>query len=201
MKYTLLVLFILSALICMGQDDDNIGLLDGKKRKQAKKETKQAVLSQEIKNDYIHDKVVAGIPLLNNRIYYSEVDSCQGTKDELYKRAKDLLSEWFPNFYNVVKLDDKDLGKVRVRGIFETPVPKSGIIFYHTRFYSTVTIEVKDGRYKYEFSDFSDVTNGFPLEGSLSTDKRAKRFSERFSPYMDGVANSLKARMNSQSNW
>lgn len=86
------------------------------------------------KNNYLGDKYVYGIPIMNNKIYYSEIYTINGSKDELYNRAKGVLSEWFPNFSNVLKLDDKDLGKLRVRGVYETPVVTKGIWAIITNF-------------------------------------------------------------------
>lgn len=145
------------------------------------------------------------VPIVNGRIVYTEIDTASGTKDELYNRAKIFLSSVFPNFSNVVKLDDKELGSVRIRGIFNTlDNSKKGMIISYLEFYAIVDIQVKDGRYKYEISDFTQSDTGYPLEATMYNRKRIMKVSKEMAPYMNNFVHALKIAMagkSAQNNW
>ena len=88
------------------------------------------------------------------------------SKDELYKRAKNLGIAG----KNTVK-DDLANGTYQYKGQFKVsyPAPQPGL--QHTGVVDfVVTIQVKDGRYRYVITDFvhsSDKANGGKLEGNL----------------------------------
>lgn len=63
------------------------------------------------------------------------------------------------------------------------------------KFYVTLTLEIKEGRYKYEFADFIDVSNNMGLEFNLTTKKRATKFRDLFAPYMEELISTLKSGM------
>ena len=81
-------------------------------------------------------------------ITYSEVVKVDGNKDELYSRAR----EWFAKTYNsaqsVIQMDTKDkiVGKALMQVYY-----KGGDFGYINY---TVSIYLKDGKYKYEITDF-----------------------------------------------
>ncbi len=98
------------------------------------------------------------VPLNGNRIYYEEVvkvDSLQ-KKDILYQKAKLWVAQNFVTTgnFNPVQYEDRENGIITIRiplKQFETT------FFIHTYFVnvsSVGTIQVKDGRYKYTFTDF-----------------------------------------------
>ncbi len=90
------------------------------------------------------------------RITFTEVVKVDSTtsKEQLYSRAR----EWFAKSYNsskdVIQMDDKTSGKIVGKAIFKTYLESiigpytSGNIGY------TISVIVKDGRYKYEITDF-----------------------------------------------
>jgi hypothetical protein len=109
------------------------------------------------------EKLFDILPLKNDYVTYSgvvEVDSID--KKDLHKRAK----KWFVNNYksanDVIQLEDIENGEIIGKGYFT--------ISYYTRdprISHTISIFVKDGRYKYVITDFSYSDNQnekFPIE-------------------------------------
>ncbi|MFZ1806390.1 MAG: DUF4468 domain-containing protein [Cyclobacteriaceae bacterium] len=103
------------------------------------------------------------LPLEGGMVTYSDVVSVdQASADELYLRAK----KWFVNTYksanDVIQLDDKESGEIIGKGNF-------GIVYYSRdpSIKHTVSIAVKEGRYKYNITDlvYSDKQgDNFPIE-------------------------------------
>ncbi|MBC9909322.1 DUF4468 domain-containing protein [Chitinophaga varians] len=137
------------------------------------------------------DSYLGELPIRNGRINYTGIDSVAGvSKEELYLRAKSFLSTAFPNFKDVVKLDDKDLGKITVRGLFQTDARGGSLIKTYQEFYASTNIQVKDGKFKYEITDFIKPSSSirvpdFNYEQMLFNKKRA----EKLSPDINAVIN------------
>jgi len=94
------------------------------------------------------------LPLINGKVAYTniiKVDSV--SKDEIYNRAKHWLAYNYDNF----KIDSKD--ELICRGYIHVG---------YARIWETMTIKIKDGRYKYEITNFQvimhDVSNGSSME-------------------------------------
>jgi Domain of unknown function (DUF4468) with TBP-like fold len=87
------------------------------------------------------------------KMTYSEVVKVDSvTKSELYIRAR----SWFATTYNsaksVIQMDDKEAGEIVGRGAFQTAMPL-GLGVKATWFVQyTLTVFVKDGKYKYDFA-------------------------------------------------
>lgn len=107
------------------------------------------------------DKLLGILPLKDGNVNYSgvvQVDSISKDttkKDELYKRAK----RWFIDTYNsakdVIQLDDKENGEIIAKGFFEVSRQVGFLLTTQTfNIWQTFKIQVKDGRYKYEITDF-----------------------------------------------
>lgn len=82
-------------------------------------------------------------------ITYTEIVKASGNKDELYSRSK----EWFAKTYNsaqrVIQMDDKESGKIVGKAMMQVyDNGDCGYINY------TISISVKDGKYKYEINNF-----------------------------------------------
>jgi hypothetical protein len=95
-------------------------------------------------------------PEKDGKIYYSEIITVDSsiTKSELFVAAR----KWFANTYksanDVIQMQDKEAGEIVGKGIVTAllTIPLNSpeeINAYHT-----ITITVKDGRYKYEITDF-----------------------------------------------
>jgi hypothetical protein len=95
------------------------------------------------------------LPIIDGKITYTgvvHVDSL--SSEELYKRSK----RWFFDTYNsgkdVIQLDDKESGEIIGKGFFETYWQSSFLGGISINVYQTIKVQVKDGRYKYEITDF-----------------------------------------------
>lgn len=108
---------------------------------------------------------------LNIPITYSQiikVDSALSS-NELYHRARAWFAETYRSAQDVIQMDDKENGKIIGKGnirytskIFFGSEGTKGWIRY------TISIHVKNGRYKYEVSDFYHEGNPLNSGGQLS---------------------------------
>ena len=95
------------------------------------------------------------LPAQNGSVTYTgvvQVDSVN--KNTLYTRAKKWFVDTYKSAKDVIQLDDKENGEIIGKGSFK--------INYYTRDPSishTISIFVKDGRYKYVITSFSYADN------------------------------------------
>ena len=93
---------------------------------------------------------------------YTEIMQADGiSKMELYTRAK----LWFANAYNsandVLQMDNKEGGQIIGKAIMQyKPTVFSGSAATKGNIKYTIKIFVKEGRYKYEITDFIHDPNG-----------------------------------------
>jgi len=97
------------------------------------------------------------IDSLTGRIIFKEVVPATGNKQQLYSKAK----EWFIRNYNsgkdIIQLDDPANGKIIGRAPFSfqsMPATADDLNIYNNTLWYTITINVKDGAYRYVISDF-----------------------------------------------
>lgn len=82
------------------------------------------------------------LPLQNSKVTYTEIINVDSAnKTELYTRAKDWIARSFKASKNVIQLDDKEDGRIALRGALDD----------YTDFYLSLTL--KDGKYRYELTD------------------------------------------------
>lgn len=94
---------------------------------------------------------------LTNKITYSEavfVDSLTN-KQELFSRTREWFAKTYKSSTNVIQMEDKENGKIVGKALMQvyhkglfSELYESGYINY------TISIYIKDGRYKYEITDF-----------------------------------------------
>lgn len=104
---------------------------------------------------YSQETILGVFPGKDGKIYYSGVVTVDSTsKDELYRRSR----QWFANTYksadDVLQMEDKDAGQIIGKGYF-TAIWK--VTFYANQevdVYHTINIQIKDGKYRYEITDF-----------------------------------------------
>lgn len=89
-------------------------------------------------------------------IEYQEVVKLDSlTKDEIYNRAKRMFTKLFKDSRNVLELDDKEAGTLIGNG--NTDVHYStGLGAGHATFWFTITIDVKEGRYRLTLNGFDN---------------------------------------------
>ena len=107
------------------------------------------------------------------QITYSDVVQADDIgKDVLYARAKEWFALSFKSAQNVIQLDDNENGKLIGKASFGVDITtlakvNAGYVLF------TVEIQVKDGRYKYIFSDFwhEAGTSSVATPGDLRQEK------------------------------
>jgi hypothetical protein len=90
------------------------------------------------------------------RITYSEVVTVDSstTKNELYSRGREWFAKAYKSSTDVLQMDDKESGKIVGKALMQVYHKalgsnyKSGYINY------TISLYLKDGRYKYEMTNF-----------------------------------------------
>jgi hypothetical protein len=90
---------------------------------------------------------------------------------ELYARARAWFAVTYRSGKDVIQLEDKENGKLIGKGaikytsrVFVGSEGTKGWIYY------TITIQIKDGRYKYELTDFIHEGNPYNSGGQFSFD-------------------------------
>lgn len=111
------------------------------------------------------------------RFQYQGVAPVEGaTSSELYSRAKAWVATAYRSAKDVIQLDDPNAAKLIVRGNFHVAVYTNDAWIRHT-----LTVEVKDGRFRYTLTDFV-FDNGYwsvPLEEEKKfTGQRKKLFGQ-----------------------
>lgn len=92
-------------------------------------------------------------------LLYTEVIKVDSNifKNILFERARAWLNDKFRNYKEVSQIQDKESGELSIKGILFThylnSMAGSGA-YCNVRF--KLSIWVKDGRYKYEFTDYND---------------------------------------------
>ena len=114
-------------------------------------------------NLYGQNKLLEILPLDNGTVTYSEIVQAPGIdKDKLYFLAKKCFVNDYKSAKDVIQLDDPENGEIIGKGNFS--------ILYFVRdplISHTISIKVKDGRYKYSISNlsYSDVQgSSFTIE-------------------------------------
>lgn len=143
------------------------------------------------------------LPLLNGKIIYTEVIPIEGkNQGELHILAREWFAKSYNSANNVIQMDDKESGKIigkPLMGVYHKGFGQdhpSGDIHY------TISINTKDGRYKYEVTEFYHTGNGVgvPAMGACENliNPKKKRFVKTFDYYllqMDTNVNSLIASL------
>ena len=102
---------------------------------------------------------------------FSAVVTVENTsKNELYNRAKIWFAKAFISSKYVIQLDDKENGQIIGNGsiIYNAPAGLPGLNF-SGHFTFTITIEVKDNRFRYTFENFSHEANKDGFSGGAFT--------------------------------
>lgn len=83
------------------------------------------------------------------RFLYQEVVEVPGAKDDLYVKAQTWFVNTFRDAKEVIQLQDKDAGRVMGKGLFRLT-----LVMLTRSIHFTITIDVKDDRYRYTITDF-----------------------------------------------
>ncbi|WP_321517443.1 DUF4468 domain-containing protein [uncultured Bacteroides sp.] len=103
------------------------------------------------------DSLCGLLPVVKGKVYYSEIVPVKDVSaDKLYIRARSWVAKTFVNSQKVIQMENKEAHKLILKG--------SGVISNRGHyFFCTITIQAKDGRYRYEISDFifQGLSDGF----------------------------------------
>jgi len=106
------------------------------------------------------------LPLMNDKVTYTniiKVDSV--SKDEIYNRAKHWLAYNYDNF----KIDNKD-----------ELISRGHIQVGYAQIWQTITIKIKDGRYKYEITNFQVIMHNVSDGSSVEVDAPLEKYHSIF---------------------
>lgn len=103
-------------------------------------------------NPYKHMAINTNFPV---PFEFKLIDSIVGTQNDLYVKANEWMAKTFVSAKEVIQMQDKEAGKLIGKGIIETPVLNAygtniGVDYVHY----TISIDVKEGRYRCILSDF-----------------------------------------------
>jgi hypothetical protein len=120
---------------------------------------------------YGQDSLFSTLPVKKGKVFYSGIVNIDGvSKEELYNRAK----RWFVNTYTSaqdnIQIDDKDNGEIVGKGCFRTYWDVTIISGTEVNICETVRILIKDGKFKYEFKNFSIKYFAAPDQRNISPD-------------------------------
>jgi hypothetical protein len=134
---------------------------------------------------FAQEKLFDVLPLKEGKVTYSNViyvDSV--SQEELYQRAK----RWLSITYDVIKYYDRD--ELIARGYFKCK---------NLYVWQTISIKIKDSRYKYEFMDFTIIASinstrkGLNGAGtSIEYYNKTKMYSEDIDKEVNNIVESLK---------
>jgi len=91
-----------------------------------------------------------------NKITYSEVilvDSLT-TKQELFSRAREWFAKTYKSSTNVIQMEDKESGKIVGKALMQVYHKQFGMIGESGYINYTISLYLKDGKYKYEITNF-----------------------------------------------
>ena len=95
----------------------------------------------------------------DSAIKYSEVVVVEGaTKEQLYQKARAWFNDAFKSSKDVIQIQDKETGELAGKGIMTSTVifKYLGERKYNASYNFSMKIFVKDGKYKYELTDFDN---------------------------------------------
>lgn len=113
-------------------------------------------------------------PLKEGVVNYTEVVKIDSTtKNELYINAKKWIANNYKSANDVIQLDDKEAGEIIAKGYFEMKFVKSGLMmeYVYIKIYHTIKITMKDGKYKYEVTDFKSKSSDGLIPEYINNDK------------------------------
>lgn len=96
------------------------------------------------------------IDSVTNKITYSEVvivDS-SASKLELFSRAREWFAKRYNSSINVIQMEDKESGKIVGKALMQVYHKAVGKTYESGHIHYTISLYLKDGRYKYEITDF-----------------------------------------------
>ncbi|MBI1342132.1 MAG: DUF4468 domain-containing protein [Terrimonas sp.] len=119
------------------------------------------------------------------------------SKNELYNRAMSWIAETFKSANNVIQLQDKENGKILIKGAIKYDAPAfSPGTNYSGNFFFTLSLEFKDGKYKYDIDNvYHQAYLSRYSEGGIYLDKGKKKIRAQAEAEILSLQNSLEIAM------
>ena len=157
------------------------------------------IVSSICSSNFAQNKLLDILPTENGTVTYSGVVNCDSmTKEALYLKAK----RWFIKTYNsgkdVIQLDDKENGEITGKGNFQIDYYARAPYISHT-----VSIYVKDGKYKYIISQFAyadNQNNNFPIEDFPNGWAGRKKLYTKVNDEVNLIIQSIDKAMQAKTN-
>lgn len=141
------------------------------------------------------------LPEIEGKVVYTEVVNVDSASaGVLYQRAKLFFAKMYNSSKDVVQVDDKENGLIVGKGFFSLTF--EGVISsWQAEVDHTISVRVKEGKYKYEFTDLyirqpkDALWPSGPIE-FYNTDKRVhKKFDRSVDAKMKAIINELRSAM------
>lgn len=139
-------------------------------------------------------------------LIYTDIVTVENvSKDQLFTRARAWLVDAFKDSKEVIQVQDKETGELIAKGIMKSDVPYKNfmgttVVPCYTSF--KFSIWVKDGKYKYEMTDFNNTEfKGSVPFGLLYTKRTTElkwpmisksKMNEYYGKYRDEVEKTTK---------
>lgn len=139
-------------------------------------------------------------------ITYTAVESVDTTigKLELYSRAREWFAKAYKSSQNVIQMDDKESGKIVGKALMQVYHKALGSNYPSGYINYTISIYFKDGRYKYEISNFyhtgqlvsggNRIEDFGPCEEMINTKKKTwgVSYQKTFNYYLSQLDTNIK---------
>lgn len=132
---------------------------------------------------------------------FTLIDTVELSKNEIYVKVFEWVAKKFNSANDVIQMQDKEAGKIIGKGNFTVDGPKNGfgtpLSIDRVKF--TLTIDIKDGRYRCVISDMlheagpSKGRMSSPSYGSLEAESVPKEMGFSMQRRWDGIKSSAMA--------
>lgn len=107
-----------------------------------------------------------------NPFEFHKIDSIEGSQSQLFTKANEWVAKSFNDAKSVIQMSDKESGKIVGKGVMSSQSSMGALIGSSTIYVKyTITITVKEGRYKVDLTDFiaTDMVNRDAYGGVTNT--------------------------------
>lgn len=102
------------------------------------------------------EKLLDILPLVDGKVTYSEVVQADSlSQAQIYARIHHWLANSYRSAKDVVQVADKERGEVIGKGFATATWQVTFYSFQPVDVWHTVTVQAKDGKYRYQFTDFT----------------------------------------------
>lgn len=114
-------------------------------------------------------------PMISGDVVYEAVVECDLQKEAIYNNILLWIATAFKSAKNVIQFDDKEAGRLIIKGNFKENVTM-GIASKTVTSYFTLQLDVRDQKYRYRFFDMSsrydNTTHSFLEMNQISSGEK-----------------------------